>query len=118
MKRQLLLCVLPVILLLPFNLFGKCPISSNGTLELLAPAGNLIVDTTGIDSVEVEVSNRQVVLKETCGRDVVMVTASMSGRSSRKRRSDSSFTARQSPLRRCSAAVPVSSVKASTEPAE
>lgn len=77
MKRRLLLSVLPAICLLPWTLFGKCPISPNGTLELLAPAGNLIVETTGTDSVEVEVSNRQVVLKETCGRDVVTVTATM-----------------------------------------
>src|SRR5687768_8131870 len=79
MKRRLLFGVLPAVLLLPFNLFGKCPISPNGTLELLAPAGNLIVDTTGTDSVEVEVSNRKVELKETCGRDLVTVTSTMSG---------------------------------------
>jgi len=79
MKRKILFAVFPAVLLLPFNLFGKCPISPTGTLELLAPAGNLIVETTGTDSVDVEVSNRQVVLKETCNRDVVNVTASMSG---------------------------------------
>jgi hypothetical protein len=79
MTRRILLGILPAILLLPFNLFGKCPISPTGTLELLAPAGNLIVDTTGTDSVDVEVSNRQVALKETCGKDVVTVTAAMSG---------------------------------------
>lgn len=79
MKQRVLLIVLPV-LLLPLSLFGKCPISVNGTLELLAPAGNLIVETTGTDSVEVEVSPRQVVLKETCVRaDLVMVTATLSG---------------------------------------
>jgi len=77
MKHRLLIRLFPAFLLLPLNLFGKCPISANGTLELLAPAGNLVVDTTGTDSVEVEVSNRQVVLKETCGRDVVTVTATM-----------------------------------------
>jgi len=79
MKLRLLIRVLPAVLLLPLILFGKCPISSHGTLELLAPAGNLIVETTGTDSVEVEVSSRQVVLKETCGRDIVTVTATMSG---------------------------------------
>src|SRR5436190_22388486 len=79
MKRQLLLVVLPAVLLLPFNLFGKCPISPTGTLELLAPAGNLIVDTTGTDSVDVEVSNRLVILKETCGRDLVTITATTTG---------------------------------------
>ena len=47
--------------------------------ELLAPAGNLIVDTTGTDSVEVEVSSSKVVLNQTCGRDLVTVTSTMSG---------------------------------------
>jgi hypothetical protein len=79
MTRRILLHVFPAILLLPFSLFGKCPISPTGTLELLAPAGNLIVDTTGTDSVEVQVSNPQVVLKETCGRDIVSITATMTG---------------------------------------
>jgi len=65
------------LLLLPFSLFGKCPITPNGTLLLRAPAGNLLVDTTGTDSVEIEVSNRQVVLQETCGRDVVTINATM-----------------------------------------
>lgn len=79
MKRWFLLSALSAVLLLPFNLFGKCPISPNGTLELLAPAGNLIVETTGTDSVEVEVSNKQVVLKETCERDLVTVTSTTTG---------------------------------------
>jgi len=79
MKRRLSLSVLSAVLLLPFNLFGKCPISPTGTLELLEQAGNLIVDTTGTDSVEVEVSSNKVVLKETCGRDLVSVTSTMSG---------------------------------------
>ena len=56
---------LPVVLFLPLNLFAKCPIAADGRLVLRAPAGNLIVDTTGTDSVDVEVSNRQVVLQET-----------------------------------------------------
>ena len=45
-------------------------------------------------------------------------TTSISGWSSRSRRSDSSLTARASPLPRCSATVPVSSVKPSVEPRE
>ena len=64
-----------VVTLLPLALFGKCPISPNGRLELRAPAGNLQVETTGTDSVEVEVSNRQVVIQETCEKDKVTVTA-------------------------------------------
>jgi hypothetical protein len=65
---------LSVLVLLPLSLFGKCPISPNGTLELRAPAGNLIVDTSGTDSVEVEVSNRQVTLEERCEANRVIVT--------------------------------------------
>jgi hypothetical protein len=64
-------------LVLSFNAFGKCPISPRGTLELRAPAGNITVDTTGVDAVEVEVSNREVVLQENCGRDTVTVTATV-----------------------------------------
>ena len=73
MNLRTCLSSLPVLLLLPLSLFGKCPISPNGTLELRAPAGNLLVDTSGTDSVEVEVSNRQVTLQETCGPERVIV---------------------------------------------
>jgi hypothetical protein len=66
--------VLALALLLPLSLFAKCPISPNGRLELRVPAGNLQVETTGTDSVEVEVSNRQVVVQETCEKDKVTVT--------------------------------------------
>jgi len=72
--------VLPAALLftLPIASFAKCPISANGRLELQVPAGNLTVDTSGTDAVEVEVSNRQVVVKEDCSnKDVVVVTATM-----------------------------------------
>lgn len=69
--------VVTAALALSFNAFGKCPISPRGTLELRAPAGNITVDTTGVDTVEVEVSNRQVVLQEICGRDTVSVTATV-----------------------------------------
>jgi DUF4097 and DUF4098 domain-containing protein YvlB len=37
--------------------------------------GNLIVDTSGTDSVDVQVNNRQIDVRETCGRDVVEVTS-------------------------------------------
>jgi hypothetical protein len=75
MKLRILLPALSAVLLLPPNLLAKCPISPNGTLELRAPAGNLKVRTSGTDSVEVNVSNRQVVVQESCERDVVRVTA-------------------------------------------
>jgi hypothetical protein len=82
MKRRVWAGVLPAVLILPLSLFGKCPISPNGRLELLAPAGNLLVETTGSDSVEVEVSSRQVTLNETCtSKDLVNITGTMSSAS-------------------------------------
>lgn len=77
MKLRVSLFVPLVFLLLPLGLFAKCPISPDGTLELRAPAGNLKVDTSGTDSVEVEVSNRQVTLQETCSGNTVVVNATM-----------------------------------------
>ena len=64
-----------VLLLLPGTVFAKCPIAPNGTLEVRAPLGNLLVDTSGTEYVDIEVSSRQVTLQETCGRDKVTVTA-------------------------------------------
>jgi hypothetical protein len=40
-----------------------------------APIGNLIVDTSGVDFVDVQVNNRQIELKETCGRDQIEITS-------------------------------------------
>ena len=60
-------------LLLPPALFAKCPIPANGTLEIDAAAGNLIIDTSGTDGVEWEVSNKQIDVKETCGHIVRLV---------------------------------------------
>jgi Putative adhesin len=77
MKFRIWMSILPAVLLLPVSLLAKCPISPNGTLVVRAPAGNLRVDTSGTDSVEVEVSNRQVTLQENCSRDTVTVSASM-----------------------------------------
>ena len=75
MKLRVSLLLLTSVLVLPTVLSAKCPISAGGTLELRAPAGNLLVETSGTDSVEVEVSNRQVLLNENCGRDTVSITA-------------------------------------------
>ena len=75
MRLRLGLLALPVTLLLSPTLFAKCPIAADGRLVLRAPAGNLFLETTGTDSVEVEVSNRQVAVQETCGRDTVEVSA-------------------------------------------
>jgi hypothetical protein len=75
MKLCLRLAAAISVLLLPISLFGKCPISPTGTLEVRSPAGNLLVETSVNDSVEIEVSSRQITLQETCGRDKVVVTA-------------------------------------------
>src|SRR5262245_32264742 len=74
MKLRIGLLTVSVVLLVPLSLLAKCPISANGRLELRAPAGNLLVETTGTDSVEVEVSNRQVAVQENCDRDTVTIT--------------------------------------------
>ena len=64
---------LAILLVLPFGVFAKCPISPTGTLTLTTQSGNLTVDTSGVDSVEVEVSNK-IVPQEECKRDAVVVT--------------------------------------------
>lgn len=66
---------LPAALLLPLTLFAKCPITADGRLVLRAPAGNLLVDTSTTDAVEVEVSNRQVMVQETCKKETVEISA-------------------------------------------
>jgi hypothetical protein len=79
MKFRLSLPVLSGVLLLPLSLFGKCPIAPNGTLEVRAPAGNLIVEPSGTDSVDVEVNSRQVTVQENCTRDKVTINATADG---------------------------------------
>jgi DUF4097 and DUF4098 domain-containing protein YvlB len=64
---------LAILVFLPAALFAKCPITPNATLEVKAKSGNLIIDLTGTDSVEVEVSNRLVPVEE-CGRDRIVLT--------------------------------------------
>jgi hypothetical protein len=54
-----------VFFLLNISLFARCPVSPNATLILHAPIGNLLVDTNGTDAVEVEVTNKQIEIRET-----------------------------------------------------
>jgi hypothetical protein len=75
MKFRIRLLVVAGALLLPLSLYAKCPITPDGRLVLRAPAGNLIVETYTGDSVEIEVSNRQVNVQETCKREIVEVAA-------------------------------------------
>jgi len=60
-------------LLLPPTLDARCPIPANGTLEIDAAAGNLIINTSGMDAVEWDVSNKQIDVKEYCGSTVRLV---------------------------------------------
>jgi hypothetical protein len=57
--------------LLSFQLsaFARCPLSDGGTLVVRAPVGNLRIDTTGRDNVDVIISSPGVGVKETCSRD-------------------------------------------------
>jgi DUF4097 and DUF4098 domain-containing protein YvlB len=66
--------LLIICLLITSPLFAKCPITAGATLVVRAPAGNLLVDTRGVDYVDVQVNNKQVEVKETCGKDVVEIT--------------------------------------------
>lgn len=64
--------------LIPASLYAKCPISANGTLEVVAPAGNLIIDTSGTDGVDWDVSSKQIIVTETCGKDKVRIEGTAS----------------------------------------
>jgi len=53
---------------------AKCPVSDNTMLVVKAPIGNLQVDTTGRDTIEV-VAGNDIVIKEICGKDRVEYSA-------------------------------------------
>src|SRR5438552_2892602 len=65
--------ILPLVLLLPLPLFARCPIAPNGTLVVRAPAGDLNVEFTGVDAVDVDVSDKQIKVQETCNSDMVRI---------------------------------------------
>jgi len=66
-------------LLTPTILHARCPIPSGGTLEVRAPAGNLIIDTSGTDSVDWDVNSKQIAAQEICKRDTVRIEGSATG---------------------------------------
>jgi hypothetical protein len=66
------------VFLLQIPAFAKCPISAGSTLVVRAPVGNLQVNTTGRDSVEVQVSNSSIQVRETCGGESVEITSDTS----------------------------------------
>src|SRR5687767_11807461 len=73
---RILLCA-GLVFLLSIPAFARCPVSSNATVVVHAPIGNLLVDTTGTDAVDVEISNRQVTFREvTCTANLVEIQGS------------------------------------------
>jgi len=65
--------------LIPPALFARCPIPANGTLEVVAPAGNLIIDTSGTDGVDWDVTGNQITAKQSCNGSVVHIEGAASG---------------------------------------
>jgi hypothetical protein len=65
--------------LVPPVLFARCPIPANGTLEVVAPAGNLIIDTSGTDGVDWDVTGNQITAKQSCNGSVVHLEGTASG---------------------------------------
>lgn len=66
-------------ILIPPALFARCPIPASGTLEVVAPAGNLIIDTSGTDSVEWDVTGNQISAKQSCNGSIVRIEGTASG---------------------------------------
>lgn len=64
-----------LILTIGLPLSAKCTISKGATLVVRAPIGNLHIDTTGTDSVEVQVDSSLIQVQETCGKDMVQITS-------------------------------------------
>jgi DUF4097 and DUF4098 domain-containing protein YvlB len=64
-----------LLILFSSSLYASCPVTDGATVIVRAPLGNLIVDTTGRDNVEVQVSSPQVQLQETCGTQEIEITS-------------------------------------------
>ncbi|HLQ79112.1 MAG TPA: hypothetical protein VK210_17265 [Terriglobia bacterium] len=64
--------------LIPPSLFARCPISANSTLVVNASVGNLIIDSSGTDSVDWDVSNKQIAVQEICLKDEVSLIGTAS----------------------------------------
>jgi DUF4097 and DUF4098 domain-containing protein YvlB len=54
---------------------ARCPISDGATLVVRAPVGNLRVDTSGHDAVDVNVSSSDITIREVCTKDGAEYTA-------------------------------------------
>jgi hypothetical protein len=78
MPKTTATAVVLTFLLIPPALFARCPIPANGTLEVVAPAGNLIIDTSGIDSVDWDISGNQITGKQACDGKIVHIEGAAS----------------------------------------
>lgn len=77
--KQALPALVFALALIPGSLYARCPISANGTLEVVAPAGNLFIDTSGTDGVDWDINSKQITATETCTRDKVRIEGTSSG---------------------------------------
>ena len=73
-KFEILLSFL-LILALQIPLFAKCPAPDGAILVVKAPIGNLHIDTTGRDAVEVQVNSNLIQVQETCGKNMIEITS-------------------------------------------
>ncbi|PYS52878.1 MAG: hypothetical protein DMG13_14650 [Acidobacteria bacterium] len=64
-----------LVFLFQIPLFAKCPVSDGVTLVVRVPIGNLQVDTSGRDGVEVQVSSNVIQVQETCGKENIEITS-------------------------------------------
>ncbi|HYR87578.1 MAG TPA: hypothetical protein VE422_26080 [Terriglobia bacterium] len=64
-----------LILALQNPLLAKCPVSDGMTLVMRVPVGNLVIDTTGRDAVDVQVNSNLIQIQETCGKDMIQYTS-------------------------------------------
>ncbi len=65
------------VFLFQIPIFAKCPVSDGATLVVRAPIGNLQVDTSGRDAIEVQVNSNLIQVQETCGKENIEITSNM-----------------------------------------
>lgn len=63
------------LLLFQIPLQAKCPVAGPATIVVRAPIGNLQIDTTGRDTVDIQVNNSLIQVQETCGRESIEITS-------------------------------------------
>ncbi len=69
--------VFSLLLILAFQipLQAKCPVAGPATIFVRAPIGNLQIDTTGRDTVDIQVNSSLIQVQETCGRESIEITS-------------------------------------------